>query len=133
MSLDPSVRAFLKERRFAVLATINDDGSPQLTVMWYLLRDDTIILNTTRSRVKGRNLQRDPRISICVEDGYRFVSVAGAATLEDDQRVAQADIRELAIRYDGQEEGEQQMAEFGRQQRITIRLPLSHVIARGFE
>ncbi|HEX8733498.1 MAG TPA: PPOX class F420-dependent oxidoreductase [Ktedonobacterales bacterium] len=133
MPLDPAVRAFLNERRFAVLATINGDGSPQLTVMWYLLRDDTIILNTTWTRVKGQNLQRDPRIAICVEDGYRFVSVSGAATLNDDQRIAQADIRELAIRYDGQEEGELQMAQFGRQQRVTIRLPLTHVIARGFE
>ena len=133
MALAPSVRTFLNERRFAVLATINDDGSPQLTVMWYLLRDDTIILNTTWSRVKGRNLQRDPRLSICVEDGYRFVSVSGAATFDDDQRVAQADIRELAIRYDGPEEGEQQMADFRQQRRVTIYLPLTHIIARGFE
>ncbi len=132
MSLAPNVRAFLDEKRFAVLATINDDGSPQLTVMWYVLRDDTIVMNTTPSRVKGRNLQRDPRISICVEDGYRFVSITGQARLDDDQTVAQRDIRDLAIRYSGQQDGERQAEEFARQHRVTIYLPLSHVIAQGF-
>lgn len=132
MSLAPNVRAFLDEKRFAVLATINDDGSPQLTVMWYALRDNTIMMNTTLSRVKGKNLRRDPRISICVEDGYRYVSITGAARLDDDQTVAQRDIRDLAIRYNGREVGERQAEEFARQHRVTISLPISQVIAQGF-
>jgi PPOX class probable F420-dependent enzyme len=132
MSLDPNVRAFLDEKRFAVLATINGDGSPQLTVMWYALRDNTIMMNTTLSRVKGKNLQRDPRISICVEDGYRYVSITGVAQLDDDQTIAQRDIRDLAIRYNGPEVGERQAAEFARQHRVTISLPISQVIAQGF-
>ena len=133
MSFAANVRDFLEEKRFAVLATINDDGTPQLTVMWYTLRDNTIIMNTTLSRVKGKNLQRDPRISICVEDGYRFVTIAGTAQLDDDQSIAQRDIRDLAIRYNGPEVGERQAAEFARQRRVTITLPISQVIAQGFE
>lgn len=132
MSLDPKVRAFLEEKRFAVLATINDDGAPQLTVMWFALRDDVVVMNTTRSRVKGKNLQRDPRISICVEDGYRYVTIAGVARLDDDQAIAQRDIRGLAIRYNGLEVAERQAAEFAQQHRVTISLPISQVIARGF-
>ena len=132
MPLDPKVRTFLEEKRFAVLATINEDGAPQLTVMWFALRDDVVVMNTTRSRIKGKNLQRDPRISICVEDGYRYVTIAGVAHLDDDQAIAQRDIRELAIRYNGLEVAERQAAEFAQQHRVTISLPISQVIARGF-
>jgi PPOX class probable F420-dependent enzyme len=131
MSLDANVRDFLNEQRFAVLATINADGSPQLTVMWYELRDDMIVLNTTLSRVKGKNLQRDPRISICVEDDYRYVTISGVATLNDEQATAQADIRALAIRYHGQEAGARQSDEvFAGQRRVSIYLPTTHVVAK---
>ena len=44
VELSEKARAFLQERRFAVLATINKNGSPQLTTMWYLLDGDTITL-----------------------------------------------------------------------------------------
>lgn len=131
MSLDATVREFLDEKRFAVLGTINSDGTPQLTVMWYELRDNTIVMNTSLSRVKGRNLQRDTRISVCVEDGYRYVTITGAARLDDDPTTAQADIRALAIRYHGQEEGERQSREmFSRQQRVSIYLPIGKVITK---
>jgi len=132
MSLDDKARAFLSEQHFAVLATINADGTPQQTVMWYTLRDDTIVMNTTATRVKGRNLRRDARISVCVADGYRFVTIAGAAQVVEDQATAQADIRELAIRYHGQEVGERQAAEqFSHQQRVSIYLPITQVIVYG--
>ncbi len=131
MSLDPKIRDFLNEKRFAVLATINPDGSPQQTVMWYELRGDTIVMNTTLSRVKGKNLQRDPRISICIEDGYRFVTISGSAQLVDDQRTAQADIRALAIRYHGEEQGDRQAREvFAQQERVSIYLPITRVIMK---
>lgn len=131
MPLDPKIRDFLNEKRFAVLATINPDGSPQQTVMWYELRGDTIVMNTTLSRVKGKNLQRDPRISICIEDGYRFVTISGVAELVDDQKTAQADIRALAIRYHGEEQGDRQAREvFAQQERVSIYLPITRVIMK---
>ncbi len=97
--LPDAVRAFLDERRFATLATIEPDGAPQLTVMWYLRRGDTIVFNTEAGRQKERNLRRDQRIALCVEDGYRYVSVNGTVAVIDDQAVAHADIRELTARY----------------------------------
>ena len=131
MILEPKVRAFLGEKRFAVLATLNDDGTPQLTVMWYELRGDTIMMNTRLSRVKGKNLQRDPRISVCVEDGGRFVTIARTARVDADPATAQADIRALAIRYDGEEEGVREAEEtFSRQDRVSIYLPVTKVIAK---
>jgi PPOX class probable F420-dependent enzyme len=133
MTLSDDVRAFLKEKRFAVLATINADGSPQQTIMWYELQGDEIMMNTRDGRVKADNFRRDSRASICVEDGYRGVTIQGTVRLIEDPEVAQADIRRLAVLYHGLEKGNA-MAEnsFAKQRRLTIRLPIEHVIPHGF-
>lgn len=134
MALSPVVRDFLSEERFAVLATINANGTPQQTVMWYELRGDTIVMNTTTTRVKGRNLVRDRRISICVADGYRYVTIAGEVQLVEEQATAQEDIHRLAIRYNGEETAARQMAEqFSKQERVSIYLPVERANAYGFE
>src|SRR3989442_13097382 len=99
-TLSPNARAFLEQRRFAVLATINKDGTPQLTTMWYLLEGDHIMMNTKAGRLKERNMRRDHRISICVEDGYSYVTISGTLEMIDDQEIAQRDIYRLAVRYD---------------------------------
>lgn len=126
--LTPSIRAFLDETRFAALATINKDGTPQQSTMWYALDGDTILMNTKAGRFKHRNLQRDPRASICVLDGYRWVTISGTVELNDDQSIAQADIRRLAIRYHGQEKGERQSREkFSKEHRVTVRLKIEKV------
>lgn len=127
--LTPAARAFLSELRFASLATINEDGTPQQSAMWYDLDGDIILMNTAAGRVKYHNLIRDPRASICVVDGYRWVSISGTVELNEDQAVAQEDIKRLAIRYHGQEQGEQQAREsFSRQRRVTIRLKMDRVV-----
>ena len=97
-TLSAELRAFLAERRFAVLATINADGTPQQTVVWYELQGDEIMMNTAAGRIKDKNLRRDPRISICIEDDYRFITITGRARLIEDQATAQADIERLAVR-----------------------------------
>ncbi|HEY8446616.1 MAG TPA: PPOX class F420-dependent oxidoreductase [Thermomicrobiales bacterium] len=132
--LSPAVRAFLEEPRFAILATINPDGSPQQSVMWYRLDGDCVMMNTSRGRVKDRNLTRDPRASICVEDGYRFVTISGRVQLIDDQSQAKADIHALAVRYHGPERADEMMREqFSKQQRVTIQLSIDRVVASGFD
>lgn len=133
MELTSQVRDFLNEQRFAVLATINPDGTPQQTVMWYTVRENLIVMNSTLARVKGKNLQRDPRLSICIEDGYRYVTISGMARLIEDQSEAQADIRALAIRYNGEEVGARQAeTEFAREQRVAIYLPIEDIVVSGF-
>ena len=132
--LPPAVRAFLEEPRFCVFADINEDGTPHQTVLWYEVRDDAIMLNTARGRVKARNLHRDPRASLCVEDGYRYVTISGVCTLQsEDQEAAQADIKRLAVRYHGRERGEEMAPDFARQVRETILLRIDKVDADGFE
>ena len=128
-TLSDKARAFLQERRFAVLATLNKDGSPQLTTMWYLLEGDTIKMNTKAGRIKDLNMKRDPRIAICVEDGYSFVTISGTVSMNEDQETAHRDIYRLAVRYNGEEKAKQQLEEqFSKEYRITLYLPCEIVI-----
>lgn len=132
MQLSDAVRAFLDEPRFAVLATIGRSGLPQQTVMWYVLDGDDVVMNTAVGRLKERNLQRRARVSVCVPDGYRFVTLVGTAELNYDQEAAQADIARLARRYHSPAEVERAIASFRTQQRVTIRVRVDRVLARGF-
>jgi PPOX class probable F420-dependent enzyme len=121
---------FLKEPRFAVVATINRDGSPQQTVIWYELQGDKIMMNTAAGRLKEKNLRRDPRLSFCVADGYHYITIKGTAELVYDQERAQADIKALAIRYHGPEKGERQARDvYSKQQRVTIYMSIDRVKA----
>lgn len=127
-TLSDKARAFLSERRFAVLATLNRDGTPQQTTMWYLLDGDTIMMNTKAGRLKEQNMRRDARISICVEDGYNYITISGRVKLIDDPATAQHDIHRLAIRYHGEEQAARQMAtQFSQEQRVTLLLQCEHV------
>lgn len=132
--LTQAERDFLREPRFAVLGTTNPDGSAHLTVMWYALEGDEIMFNTAAGRRKPDNLARDPRASLIVADGYRFVRVDGTVHANDDQSVAQADIRKLALRYYKNEERVQRSvdAAWSKEHRITYRMPASHVYSSGF-
>jgi PPOX class probable F420-dependent enzyme len=128
-TLSENARAFLQEQRFAVLATLNKDGSPQLTTMWYLLEGDTIMMNTKEGRIKDLNMKRDPRIAICVEGGYNFITISGTVTMNYDQETAHQDIYRLAVRYHGEEKAKRQLEErFSKEQRITLRLRCEKVI-----
>ncbi len=132
-SLTAGMRQFLTEKRFGVLATINPDGTPQQSVMWYELQGDTILMNTKRGRRKERNMRRDPRVSLCIEDEYRFVAVQGSARLVDDQEIAQADIKGLATRYHGAEKAERMVRDqFSREHRVTVHMSIGHVGSDGF-
>jgi len=127
--LSEKAREFLHGRHFAALATINTDCTPQLTAMWYLLEDDTIVMNTKVKRTKERNMRRDPRVSVCILEGYSYVTASGRVEMIDDQEIAHKDIYRLAVRYNGEEEARRQMQEqFSKEQRVTLRLKCEHVI-----
>ncbi|HET9979594.1 MAG TPA: PPOX class F420-dependent oxidoreductase [Ktedonobacterales bacterium] len=129
MQLQENVRAFLKEPRFGVFATSKRDGTPQQSVVWYDLDGDDILMNTAVGRAKNSNLRRDSRASLCVADDYRYVTLEGTVELDDDPATAQADIRRLAIRYRGEEKGNQQADNvYAKQRRVTIRFKVENVI-----
>jgi len=112
-------------KRFATLATLATDGAPLQAVVWYLLRDDTILVNSAVGRHWPANLLRDPRFSFVVEDGYDWVGVRGVAQALSDPDDAQADIAAMARRYhaDDPEHAEALIRErFQRQERISFLL-----------
>jgi PPOX class probable F420-dependent enzyme len=134
VELRSDVRAFVDEPRFGVLATINGDGSPQQTVMWYQLRGDTVMMNTARGRKKDRNLLRDGRASLCIEEGERYVTFDGTIALYEDQEIAQADVAALARRYHDPEEAEQMiLTGFQTEERVSLILNVSRVETHGFD
>lgn len=114
--------------RFATLATINPDGSPHQAVTWYILEGDTVVLNGAEGRIWVTNLLRDPRLSLAVEDGYRWMSVRGTVERVERGAVGQADAAISARRY---HEDEPQVAEdlihgqFELQERVSFRLSLA--------
>jgi PPOX class probable F420-dependent enzyme len=133
-TLTPAVRAFLEAPHFAVLATVGGSGAPQQTVMWYLIDGDEILFNTKRGRVKQRDLERDPRVSLCIADGYRYVTIRGTVRANADPAVTQDDIKRLATRYYGPEKAQRQVASgFGQEERISYRVPLDNLLIYGFE
>jgi len=99
-TLSDWAKEFLSEERVGVVGTLNADGSPHLTTIWYLLADDGRLIITTLSRnQKVRNLRRDPRMTICVGDRTRSVSLSGHVTISEDQAVVRQDLERLVERY----------------------------------
>src|SRR5262245_12228490 len=94
--LSAEERTFLDEPRMCVMATTNSDGTPQLTVMWYQVLGEVVILNTVRGLIKERNLRRDGRMSICVEDGQRYVTLRGTAEIVEDRGQQEREVNQMA-------------------------------------
>lgn len=99
MQLTDEQRDFLREPHFAVVATIGIDGLPHQTVMWYQLTDDGVLLNTPDGSLKAKHVQRDNRISICVERGYQFITLIGTVALETDAEKSKADYTAMGMHY----------------------------------
>jgi PPOX class probable F420-dependent enzyme len=132
--LPKDVRAFLEQPHHAVMATINAVGTPQLTVMWYALHptDDLVLLNSSRGLLKIRNLRRDPRLALCVEDGPRYVTLEGTAELVADRAEQERAVNEhIAPRYIGQRLGSRRWEAIKGSDRIGIRMRIERVHARG--
>src|SRR5829696_9188170 len=78
IALPPRVRAFLEPPRFASLATLDADGTPRQTVVWYLLDGDDLVVNSLVGRRWPANLLRDARVALSVVDqanGYRWIGL----------------------------------------------------------
>ena len=83
------VAGFLREQVKVQVASLDRDGGPHLTTLFYVMDGDRIAFWTYGRSQKIRNLERDPRISCLVEDGLdyfelRGVSIRGRAELVSD-------------------------------------------------
>jgi PPOX class probable F420-dependent enzyme len=129
------IRAFLMEgTRTAKVAVVRHDGSPLVTPVWFLVEsDETIVFTTGKHTVKGRALERDPRVSFCVEDDrppFAFVRVDGVAELSEDP----ADLRLCAIRIAERYMGTERAQEFGERNsvpgEVVVRVRPTHTVGQ---
>jgi PPOX class probable F420-dependent enzyme len=103
--------------RTAKLATVRPDGRPHIAPVWYDLDGETFVFTTGESTVKGRNMRREPRVSLCIDDErppFHFVIVEGMAELAEDD----PDLLRWATSIGGRYMGEDQAEAFGRRNAV---------------
>jgi len=131
-TLSDAARSFLSGPRFASVATVDADGQPRQTVVWFrLLPDDRILLNGRSPRRWCANLDRTRKVAISVideEDGYRWVGLTGVVdSISEDVEVARQDIVDLAHRYHDDNPDPALVAAFRTQPRITYILRITGI------
>ncbi|OBK95078.1 F420-dependent protein [Mycobacterium asiaticum] len=135
-TLSDRVVAFLSEgTRTGMLGFLASDGRPLVAPVWFVVDDGQLVFTTERRTAKGRALQRDPRVTLCVDDPhppYSFVQVQGLAALDDDPR----QVLDIATRTGARYMGADRADEFGRRNavpgEVTVRISPTKVIA-GFD
>ena len=136
--LTDEMRDFLHGVHFAVVATLRADGMPHQTVMWFALGDEnTLLLNTPFDSLKHRHLKRDPRLSVCIEDGYRYITLRGAVEINEDPQQAGQDYMKLGRRYRDSFPARPTRPDGERpailnRERVTLRLAIDSIVSNGF-
>lgn len=96
-------RDLFSKRAFAHLGTLMPDGRPQVTPVWFDFDGTHFIVNSARGRQKDRNVRRDPRVTLAIQDPdnpYRYMEVRGQV-VEVTQEGADQIIDHLAKKYLG--------------------------------
>lgn len=79
---DGELRAFLDEQRIVQVATVGPNGRPHLVPLWYFVEDgggDPVLRGWTyAASQKAKNLGRDPRATISIDDGVQYQELRGA-------------------------------------------------------
>jgi PPOX class probable F420-dependent enzyme len=68
IALPQSVKKILQDKAYGHVITLNADGKPQVTMVWIDVEGDEVLFNTAEGRLKPKNLRRDPRIIVSVQD-----------------------------------------------------------------
>lgn len=135
------VAAFLDEQRTVVLGSNGPDGHPHLVAMWFVVIDGVVHTWTYRASQKARNLSRDPRASLLVEDGSTYDQLRGVMLTADAEPIADPGAVHavgwrIAVRYAGGEptdpEAVEELERFTRSQaekRVAHRFPPLSVVS----
>jgi PPOX class probable F420-dependent enzyme len=105
--LSDAAAGLIDGRNYAVLATVNADGSPQTSVMWIGRDGDDLLFSTVECRRKHRNMVRDPRVSVTVIDSAdpeNYVELRGLVSMTPD--IGRRFDTQLSWKYDGKDPGE---------------------------
>jgi PPOX class probable F420-dependent enzyme len=92
-----------QKKAFAHLATLMADGQVQVTPVWCDFDGTHVRINSAKGRVKDRNMRRDPRVTLEIQDPdnpYRYLQVCGRV-IEITEAGADAHIDSLAKKYLG--------------------------------
>ena len=130
VNITPEERKFFEDKNFAFIATVNKDGSPQVTPVWIDTDGKNILVNVATSRQKLRNVKRDPRVAISIFDmtnPYKAIFVKGKVTSIQQGPEAESHIDKMAKKYIGQDiypyrtSTEQRVLLIVEPQKVTVR------------
>jgi PPOX class probable F420-dependent enzyme len=115
-------------KNYAVLATVNPDGSPQTSVVWIGRDGDELLFSTVEGRVKHRNMRRDPRVSVTVidwSDPENYVELRGRVSMTPD--IGRRLDTQLSWKYDGRDPGQDRPGAV----RVVVRLVVEKATGRA--
>jgi PPOX class probable F420-dependent enzyme len=119
--------------RPGLVGTVRANGSPHVAPVWFELDGDgTIVFCTGASSLKGRNLRRDRRAAMCVQDPappYSYVLVEGPVTLADELVQLRAWAGRIGARYMGEGRGQEFADRNGVPGELLVRLTPEKVTA----
>jgi PPOX class probable F420-dependent enzyme len=99
------------------LATVKEDGSPHVVPIWFVVDGEQLLFTTAENTVKAKNMRRDPRVTMCVDDQappYSFVTISGTVELSDDLEEMLKWATKIGERYMGTDRAE----EFGKRNAV---------------
>jgi PPOX class probable F420-dependent enzyme len=134
MSREESRAFLLASPRTAKVATVRPDGTPHIAPVWFDLDADDLIFTTWHTTVKARDLRRDPRISLCVDDErppFSFVLIEGTARVSDNLDEVRAWATRIAGRYMGVMRAKAYGARNGVAGELLVRVTPTRVVARS--
>ncbi|MEU7135457.1 PPOX class F420-dependent oxidoreductase [Streptomyces sp. NPDC046261] len=114
---------------FATVATIQPDGSPQLTVTWVKRDGGDLLVSTTLGRRKEKNLRRDPRVTVMINPPnapYTYAEVRGTADITFEG--GDALINELSRKYTGKDYADFNPAAAQDAERVVVRITPHKVV-----
>lgn len=88
---------------YAYLATLMDDGTPQITTVWFNTKKDYVLINSSKGRVKDRNMRSRPDVALLIQDPddyYTYLQIRGQV-VEITEDGARDHIDQLAGKYTG--------------------------------
>lgn len=104
--LPDSARKLLEGKNFLYIATINRDGTPQVTPVWVDTDGKFVFVNTAIGRVKQKNTKRNPRVALAIydqSDPYNFIQIRGKVVDQIAGTAAEEHIDKMAKKYRGVE------------------------------
>ena len=119
--------------RTGKLATVRADGRPHVAPIWFVLDGEDLLFNTWHSSVKGRNLVRDGRIALTVDEEiapYAFVLVEGVAEIIDDLTESKKWATRIGARYMGADQAEAFGERNGVPGELLVRVKVNKIVAQ---